>query len=171
MAGHIKNDAVSGRGINDAPQRPEIISKWVVRSSTSEIDDTTNVYISLESNEPIVGRYGKSGPMTIFIQCRENTTMLYVHFNGHFMSDYRNGTITYRLDDRPAQNKAMQESNDNSALGLWKGGSSIPFIKQLFGHDTLLIRATPHSESSITGKFSIGGLKEKIEPLRKSCNW
>ncbi len=146
-------------------------SKWVSRTSVSEIDDSTNVYLSLESDEYISGRYGDAGPMTLFIQCRENTTILYIHFNGHFMSDYRNGSITYRLDDQPAKQKRMRESNDNSALGLWSGGASIPFIKAMLKHQKMLVRATPHSESALTAKFSISGIEEEVKVLREACHW
>lgn len=152
-----------------SPTKPE--TKWNVRTEISAIDDSTNVFLSIDSDEHIRARFGRSGPMRLFIQCRENTTLLYIYFNGHFMSDYSNGAVTYRLDTDKALGKRMQESNDNEALGLWSGAQSIPFIKAMFGHDKLLIRATPHSESALTATFSITGLEAEIEPLRKACNW
>jgi len=109
--------------------------------------------------------------MRLYIQCRENTTLLYITFNGHFMSDYANGRITYRLDSDKARTRSMQESSENMALGLWRGGASIPFIKGMFGHEKFLVRATPHSESQVTATFPIVGLEAAIEPLRKACHW
>jgi type VI secretion system protein VasI len=150
---------------------PKIESKWVVRSETSPLDDSTNVALRLESNGNIRSRYGAPGPMSLHIQCRENTTMLYIHFNGLFMSDHQHGTVTYRLGDKKAQTKRMRESNDHSALGLWNGGTAIPFVKAMFGSDKLLIQATPHSESAVLANFTISGLENEIEPLRKSCGW
>lgn len=151
------------------PQTPP--SKWTVRTETSPIDDSSNVFLRLESDDMIRSRFGSPGHMVLHLHCRENTTMFYVYFNGLFMSDHQHGTVTYRLDDAKARTIRMRESNDHSALGLWRGNTSIPFVKALFGHDSLLIRATPHSESSVTATFTLTGLEEDITPLRSACNW
>lgn len=150
----------------------EVTLKWNVKTVVSPIDDTQNVYLKLNSNEPIVGKYGGAGPATMFIQCRENVTIFYVNFNNHFMADIQSyGTIIYRLDKARSKQKKMRKSTDNSALGLWSGNSSIPFIQAMFNHDKILIRATPYSESPITVTFSISGIETAIKPLRKSCSW
>ena len=81
------------------------------------------------------------------------------------------GRITYRLDSEDAARHTFRESNDNQALGLWSGGQAIPFIKGMLGHDRMLIRATPFSDSTVTGEFNIAGLDEAIKPLREACNW
>jgi type VI secretion system protein VasI len=87
------------------------------------------------------------------------------------MSDHQHGKVIYRLDEKPAGEKNMRESTDHKALGLWNGGASIPFIKQMFSHEKLLIRATPHSESPVTATFAISGLENAIKPLRENCGW
>lgn len=158
--------------------RPKIVeaeqiksSKWVARKEVSEIDDSTNVFLSLTSEENISGRFGGPGPMTMYIACRENTTSLWIIFNGHHMSDYQYGTVTYRLDKTPAKKKSMRESTDNQALGLWRGGGSIPFIKAMFGHNKMLIKATPYGENAVQATFEITGLEQDISDLRKACHW
>lgn len=88
------------------------------------------------------------------------------------MSDYGSkGEITNRLDKEDAKSRDFTESNDNEALGLWHGGVAIPFVKELFGHDTLLVRATPYSESAVTMEFDISGTEVAATPLREACNW
>ncbi|WP_217623013.1 type VI secretion system-associated protein TagO [Roseovarius sp. 217] len=177
--GYVVPDSAtnSGEPLNDADfAKPEVPlekseGQWTVTMEKSPIDDSENVYISLVSEDDITARFGSAGPMRIFIQCRENTTLFYVTFNDHFMSDHQHGKVTYRLDKNPAGDKNMKESTDHMALGLWSGGTSIPFIKQMFGHDKLLIRATPHSESPVTATFAISGVENAIEPLRENCNW
>ncbi len=150
---------------------PLVVSKWVVETKISEIDDSTNVYMHLTSDDEIRGRFGSAGPMEMFIHCRENTTLFYIVFNSLFMSDHQYGRVTYRLDSQKAQTKKMKESTSNMALGLWRGRSSIPFVKSMFGHEKMLVRATPHGESAVTATFSITGLEEAVEPLRRSCHW
>jgi len=172
LFGATKEDKEIENGNQLSENTPTAVdSKWVVSSETSPIDDTTNVALRLDSDDNIRSRFGSPGPMSLHIQCRENTTMLYVHFNGLFMSDHQHGTVTFRLGGKKAQRKQMRESNDHSALGLWNGGASIPFVKEMFGNDKLLIQATPHSESAVLANFTISGLEEEIEPLRKSCGW
>ena len=109
--------------------------------------------------------------MVINIMCRENTTDLSIYFNGHHMSDYQYGTVTYRLDKEKAQKIKMVESTSNKHLGLWGGRKSIPFVKRMFGHSSLLIEATPYGENSVLAKFDIRGIESAIVPLREACNW
>lgn len=152
-------------------EKPKALSKWTSSTSVSDLDDSTNVILRLESDNEIRGKYGGSGPMMMYIRCSENTTSIYFTFNGHFMSDYQYGQVTYRLDEKKAVKKGMQESTDHKALGLWRGGSSIPFIKGMLGNEKMIVQATPHSESSVKSTFSIAGLEDEIKPLREACNW
>jgi len=150
----------------------QLTGKWQVRSEISPIDDSTKVFVSLTGNDGIVNRFGQKENMSIYIACRENTTSLYIYFGGNFMSDNQGaGRITYRVDNNTAKKKSFTESNNNEALGLWNGGSSIPFIKSLFGGNRLYVQATPYNENAISDFFSITGLEEAIKPLREACNW
>jgi type VI secretion system protein VasI len=154
------------------PSPSVVQTKWNTRTVISPVDDSTNVFLSLEGDNGIIDRYGRRTEMSITIACRENTTSLYIHFGGHFMSDsFGAGRVTYRVDKRKAQVKSFTESNNHEALGLWNGGTSIPFIKNIFGGEKLYISATPYSESSVSDTFSIAGLESAIAPLRKACNW
>lgn len=155
----------------EEPPNPEDTGAWNVVSETSKMDDSTNVFLTLRTDEQTNCPY-KSGAHTLMIACRENTTALWVSFGGCFMSSIQGkGRVTYRLDSETAQQARFRESNDNSALGLWNGGASIPFIKKLLGHERLLLRATPFSDSTVTGEYSIQGLDTAIAPLRAACNW
>jgi type VI secretion system protein VasI len=147
-------------------------SEWVVTEEKSKIDDSTNVFMMLDSTQPIKNQYGAKAALTIAIFCREKKTDFYIIFGGHFMSSIGNaGVVTFRVDKKPATQTKMTESNDHKALGLWGGASSIPFIKALFGGSTLFVRATPYSESSISGEFNISGFQEATKPLRQACGW
>ncbi|MBL3562230.1 type VI secretion system-associated protein TagO [Rhodovulum sulfidophilum] len=156
-----------------APERVEVsgVGNWRVISETSQIDDSTNVYLSLASDDNTNCRYDTE-VHRLHIACRENTTSLWVTFGGCFMSSIQGkGRITYRLDQEPAAKASFRESNDNMALGLWSGGQAIPFVKRMLGHEKLLIRATPFSDSRVTGEYDIRGIEEAIKPLREACNW
>lgn len=145
--------------------------EWSVQTETSKMDDSTNVYMQLRSTEQTNCPY-KPGKHTLTIACRENTTSLWIVFGRCFMSDNGGrGRVTYRIDSKPAATISMRESNDNSALGLWRGASAIPFLKKLFGGSKLLVQATPFSDSRVTAEYPIAGIEEAIKPLRAACHW
>src|SRR5690606_23149510 len=102
----------------------------------------------------------------------ENSTNVHISFAEHFMADLQGGgRVTYRIDDQRAKTRNFRESNDHSVLGLWGGGNSIPWLRELFGSERLVVRATPFNESAVEGEFNITGLEEVIKPLREACNW
>lgn len=144
---------------------------WLVRVETSKIDDSENVFLTLHSDEQTNCPY-KNGRHSIHMACRENETNLWVIFGHCFMSSIQGkGRVTYRLGSDEAVTRNFRESNDNMALGLWSGGTAIPFIKEMIGHDQMIIRATPFSDSTVTGEYNISGLAKAVQPLRDSCNW
>lgn len=149
-------------------------SNWGVDIDKSAFEDTTDVTLLSSSNEIVQGRFSLGGGDNIglVIRCSENTTALYFHFPNQHMADIQGyGRVDYRIDKKKASRLNMSDSTDSKALGLWRGGKSIPFIKKLFGAKNLLIRYTPYSESPNEVNFNINGLEDVIEPLRKACNW
>lgn len=148
------------------------IGHWIKRVDVSQLTDDKNVFLNLQSENEMPARFRGAGPATLLLRCMENTTSAFFLFNGHFMSDIQGrGKIEYRIDDKSMRSINTQVSTDNEALGLWNGGKSIPFIKQLIGGQRLVVRATPHSESAMTANFDIRGIDEAVNELRETCNW
>ena len=146
--------------------------KWNVRREVSRIDDSSTVVLSIKSDDNFLGKYGAEKHASMIIRCMENTTSIYFKFGDHFLADIQGyGALTYRLDDRKPGKKSLDVSTDNEALGLWAGGSSIPFIKQMLGTESLVVRVTPFNESSITATFDIRGIDEAVQPVREACSW
>lgn len=162
----------SNEKVSEKPPVKEV-SNWYVREETSQIDDSKTVTLSIVSSTTIPNRYGRGqGKASLILRCMENTTAMYMKFNGNFMADIGSyGNVTMRIDDSKAFTRSMNESTDNMALGLWSGGRSIPVIKKLMKGDSLVVRATPYNESSYTMTFPIKGLSKEIVPLRKACHW
>ena len=160
----------------DAEYRPATStsqkSAWSVNTSTSPIDDSRTVVLMTDSTQPVRSRFGRPESATLIARCSENTTSMYLIFAGNHMTDIQSyGQVTTRVDDLKARTINMDSSTDNKALGLWRGGSSIPFLESMFGHDMLTVRATPFNESPITAQFPVTGLEEAIQPLRDACHW
>lgn len=145
---------------------------WVVKTDVSPLTDDKNVFLSLRSENEVSGPYGGRDKGAIWLRCMENTTAVLITFNDHFMSDNAGGgRVEYRLDDASLTHANFRESNDNKALGLWNGGSAIPFIKRMLSRNQLIVLATPFSDSAITLTFNIAGIDNAISSLRETCNW
>jgi len=147
-------------------------SQWDVTEEVSKIDDSKNVFMSVKSLEPNYNRFGAPETVELSIACRERKTNLWIYFGGEFMSDLDGGgEVTYRIDKSKAKKRDFSVSNDHTALGLWSGGESIAFIKELMLGEHVVIRALPMSESAVQVEFDVAGLATAIQPLRAACGW
>lgn len=147
-------------------------SDWEVTEDKSKLDDSRSVRMISLSTEAISDRLNQPVYAALILRCQENTTNALLFFGGNFMSDIQGyGRVDYRIDDQTPQTKNMSTSSSNEALGLWNGGSAIPFIKQLFGGDSLYVRATPYNQSPIEMNFRISQTEQAVAPLRDACGW
>ena len=146
--------------------------KWVISEDNSAFDDSRTVVLSIHSDNDVRGQFGSAGPATVYLRCMENKTVVYLVLNDLFLSDIQGfGKVEYRIDDGKAGSVRMLASTDNKALGLWDGGSSIPFIKKLMQGKYIVFRATPFNESSVEFTVNLAGLDAAVTPLRKACSW
>ncbi len=146
--------------------------KWDVTEDVSKFDDSRKVVLRLQSEDTSPGQFGGQRHSWLYAACRENETNLWMTFADNFMAtSLGGGEVTYRLDKDPAARQAFSESNDNEALGLWSSRTAIAFLKDMIGKETLIVRATPFNESSVTVTYDIRGLEEAIKPLQTACNW
>ncbi len=149
-------------------------SKWKVDSRTSAMADTTDIFMTIESNENVLCQSFESTPGRIFLmaRCMENTTAVMIGGNCHLASGFQGyGDVEYRLDDTKVKTKGFDVSTDNQALGLWSGGQAIPFLEAMMEHDVLRMRFTPFGMSRVEVSFDIAGMDEDIKPLREACGW
>lgn len=145
---------------------------WYVWKSQSKIDDSVSDLMMLLSDNIVNERAGKMGYGTIGIKCHQKTTTITFSAGELFLVDDDDyGRVTYRLDKEKAKTKRMDVTTDNKALGLWSNSETIPFIKEMFGHDKMIVQITPYQETPATMEFTIKGLEEAIKPLRKACGW
>ena len=56
-------------------------------------------------------------------------------------------------------------------MGLESSEKSIRFIKEMFGHDKILVEIDRYGHGWTTLEFSINGLEETMKPLGKACKW
>lgn len=150
----------------DPPQPPK--REWVVREQKSRMDDTAQVVLALEADEPVRSRFGAYILPTLIVRCHENTTSVYVVSEWYLD---RGVQVMHRFDGDKAATQTWESSTTRKAAGLWSGASAIPFIKTMLDRKTLLMRVWPYDEGPQEMAFSIVGLAKVIEPLRKACKW
>ena len=145
---------------------------WLISEDKSALDDTRTVVAILASTTNLPGQYTGSFNPTLYLRCMENTTVAYLNMGDYFLASLQGyGRVDYRVDEKKATFKNMEESTDNHALGLWSGRKSIPFIKELFGGKKLVMRVTPYNESPKEFEFDISGTEAAVKGLREACKW
>jgi len=140
--------------------------KWILNKKKSPIDDSLNVTLFVEANEPITDKYHKEQTPTLILRCSENTTNALINWGVFLGSDYTD--VLIRLDKSKAKTSFWSISTNHEAIFAIK---NISFIKKLMKHDKLLTQITPYGENPVMSTFDIQGLKEAIKPLRKACGW
>lgn len=144
---------------------------WAYRTNRSQMENFTNHFLTVRAEHAFTGRYGTSVRPSLNIRCVENTTAFVVDA-GEFLG-VDSLAVEFRIDTGPSRTRTLNISTNREAVGLWSGGASIPFIRQLLSADAeyLTIRYTPYGENSRTVRFDVGGLDQRIAPLRNACGW
>ncbi|MBL1320112.1 MAG: TonB C-terminal domain-containing protein [Methylophaga sp.] len=140
--------------------------KWLVRTDVSPIDDSTNVYAELMS-ENIVGSGYRAQKASLVLRCSENVTNVYVRWNDYL--GLKSTSVLQRLDKEKATNHRWTLSSDNTATFV--SGGYIRYIKKLLGHKKLLLQLTPYNDNPVMAVFDLTGIDEAIKPIKKACHW
>jgi type VI secretion system protein VasI len=140
--------------------------KWLVRSDKSPINDSTNVFLSLNAEQAVRSGYKTVTP-TLIIRCSEGKTNVYITWDLYL--GLESTTMLTRLDKEAAVSKTWAISTDNKAVFV--SGSDVAFAKSLMAHQSLLAQITPYGESPVMTTFDVGGLTEAVKPLREACKW
>ena len=152
----------------------KVAGNWALQEKRSQLTDSRDIYASVDASNSVSCRSGlNTHRPTLMIRCMENTTAIFFSTDCFMAStDYNDsGHINYRLDKLTPGKIRAQESTNHKSLGLWRGHSSIPFIKKMEGRNSLLIRMRPYSESAFEVTFDITGINEVISDVRKACHW
>lgn len=139
---------------------------WNIRVDHSPIDDSRNVYLSVDSQETVLSGYNAVRP-SLFIRCAENTTNVFVNWGLYLGLD--STRMLTRFDDAKATTNKWSISTDNKTVFV--RGSDIAFTKKMMNYNKLLVQITPYGESPVMATFNIRGLSGAIKPLREACHW
>jgi type VI secretion system protein VasI len=141
---------------------------WRVSHDISEIAGTKDVYLSVEGTT-IRGKFGQHFRPSLWLRCAEKETNVLIEWGQYLGLD--RARLEWRIDEEGPRTDAWHISSDREAVGLWSGGTAIPFIRTLIDKSKLAVRITPYGESPVTTTFPISGLRAAVTPLREACGW
>lgn len=143
------------------------VGKWRVTKKTSPVDDSENVFVSLDANDSFRSNFGESITPGIYITCREKKTELYINWDTYL--GLNETQMLYRLDKQKAKTKTWDISTDTKAV--FYRGNVIEFVKALSKAKVMFTQITPYNESPVSATFDVAGLPEALKPLQKACGW
>lgn len=138
--------------------------RWDVQINTSPIDDSKNVYLTLEANEPISAMTGSVQP-ALLLRCKERQFDAFINWSVYLGLDTT--TVLIRVDDAPATSALWDLSTDNESTFHRHPDR---FLRALLGHQKLLARVTPYGANPALVSFAIAGLDQAVKPLQEACH-
>lgn len=164
-------DALAPKASAEDPAKSSSsVSKWQVQTETSKIDDSKNVFITLDAETPIQGWPSKRFLPELHIRCKERRTEVYIITGMSPTVEYGvdSATVTLRLDKQPAFKIAASKSTDREALFL---PNAAALAKRIAGAETMLFQFIPFNSSGQMTTFDVRGLTEALKPVREACKW
>ena len=154
----------------DPAKSSTAVSKWQVQTETSRIDDSKNVYVMLNAEDPIQGWPAKTFLPVLHIRCKERKTDAYIITGMPPTVEYSvdTATVTLRLDKNPAFKVAALKSTDSEALFL---PNTVALVKKISTAESMLFQFVPFNSSGQMTTFDVRGLVEAIKPVRAACKW
>lgn len=173
IVGAVSNGGSSSRDVSATSSSPprEIIPRWRRYATTSALDGSAEIQLSVQSLETVTRGRRELGRATLYARCRENTTNLFVAMpDGVFLS-VSDVPVSYSIDQGAVRSGRWNTSTDFGAFGLWSGGQAIPVIRQMDAGTVMTFRVTPYGEAPLDLQFSLIGFSNALPELREACNW
>jgi type VI secretion system protein VasI len=170
------NQTQVNAGSNSAPKETpkkthaealaEYVGSWKTATQKSKLDDSQNVIIGIDADEPIQTPYKGMVYPRLMIRCAENKTSMIVSFDTFLSND--DIKVTYRIDKEKARNVWWNVTTDFDSLYV---PNPIPLLRKLKDEDQIFIQVTPYGQKPISANFYVHGLFNAIKPVQEACGW
>ena len=163
---------------NKPPVRTEQKSKWYFFTDWSVWYHTITYNIRLLSDNQIDKGVNDNKHGVISILCVAQKTRLSLSINDLSTDSYKlldahgdDGFVRYQLDKEQPKRMKMTLTETRDLLYIGSPELVISFIKEMLGHDKMLVLVEGYKGNTEILEFSINGLEEAIKPVRQKCNW
>lgn len=140
---------------------------WRLSDEQSALDNRKDVWLSVVSENTEGNSIGSPIRARLWLRCMENKTNVFIGFD-RYTSDDQN--VRFKFDDDAVQKHWMQTMRGGDGIGIWSGSRAIPFVKKMYGKESMVIAYDTYS-GPVEFKFNISGVRARIEPLATACNW
>jgi type VI secretion system VasI family protein len=147
-----------------APEVPNPLGAWMISRSRSAMTDSEDVQASLMSSTFYADWLGRIHTPVLWISCRENETAVYLNLG----APPEQAHVRMRLDKDEARRHTGTVSTDGNSIFL---PSPISRVKELEGHENLIVEWTPFQISPVTAEFRLTGVDVAIADVREACGW
>jgi hypothetical protein len=140
---------------------PRQVGRWLVRESTSALDDKPVVVLSAAN----VG-----STMVLYLRCQEAQTEAYFVINNTVFNGNRDTrTVTFEVGvDGGEPRKYVGPTTELFKAAFLPDGRA--FVDSLAGHHSVELVYTPYRRAMMeTAKIDITGIDKALEPLLKAC--
>jgi len=149
----------------------EVGAQWKLKKEISQIDDSTNVFLSLTALKPVTVDYPgcKSFRPILMVRCMEREFSAFVIVCAPPEAERGSSddaSVLVRLDNEEALNLTNSVSNDHRLL-FFK--SPLRMVAEFMQHEKLLFRYTPYRNPPVITNFSLRGLEKQFGAIAKSC--
>ncbi len=140
--------------------------KWFVSSVKYRRGKTQNVFMSMDSLDPVRDASGFIHVPSLCIRCSDQHTAVYIVYGSRLGTGQHE--IAEAMDDGSPSADVWKAGPDFSALYR---EDAINFLKKLMKHKVLKLRILPPNDKMQTVVFPVADLNKAIAPLRKACKW
>lgn len=144
----------------------EYVGSWKTATQKSKLDDSQNVYIALQADEPIQTPYKGMIYPKMIVRCAENKTSMIISFDTFLSND--DIKVMYRIDKEKARTVWWNVTTDFDSLYV---PNPIPLLRKLKDEDQIYIKVTPYGQNPISANFYVHGLFNAIKSVQDACGW
>lgn len=132
---------------------------------------TEALSVAFQSEQLIPARPSGRQPATMTIACAAGTLTASFAYAGNAMSALgRDAGITLQVDLQSPRSRTLKVNADNTALVIDNTADTLAFIDMLAGANNLTTRVTPVNSRSLSVRFNLAGVLDRIEPVRAACS-
>lgn len=155
--------------MGDSTPLPPAKPTWRVSTEKSPLDDSTNVFLSIDADTPITDWTKERVTPSLHLRCQEHKTQAYIHVGTSLeTTQWETARLTLRFDSEKASQENFPLATSYDAVFF---PAHIPTIKKMLRHERLLIEITPFRAAPQRTTFRLTGLSEHVVALRKACQW
>lgn len=148
---------------------------WQYYEFTDRMDDKKSSFIDVMASETILRKPARSESRNkqaiLRIGCRRKQTELKLIVENELIASHEN-FVSYRLDgSAPVKTRTWEASTDYTHVGLWRTSASVPIIKAMMAHKSMLIRVEQRVFGVTEAVFNVEGLEVAVKPIREACKW